>query len=193
MKALLAKIPRERSLLLLLAPPLVLVAFLAAGRSPEQYSALPVGVAVTTTTTTAAPGPFTPEGAAAQAAEVEGSSVSRSGTTTGSRSSGGSSGTSSGRSSGGNSSELADGVTTSAAPAEVQGDAETATTTTVPGETTTTTAATTTTTVPDENGPEPAVDESPIAILLPISALVVLGLALFVIIRRRRPPPAQRA
>jgi len=206
MTSLLAKIPRDRALLLLLAPPLVLLAFLVAGRSPEQYSALPVGVEVTTTTTTV-PGPFTAEGVAAQEAEaeVEGTSVSRSGTTSGSGRDGGSRSDNVGAASGGSRTvESAAAATPSSVPAwmaDTAGDAGSvattvpdAATTTVPGETTTT--STTTTTIPDEDGPDPVVDESPIAVLLPISAVLVFGLGLVAVVRRRRSaapaPPTPR-
>ena len=184
MKALLAKIPRDRSLLLLLAPALVLVAFLAAGRSEVDYSALPVGVIATSSTTTTTAAPFTAEGAAEQSAEVEGSSVGRSGTTSGSGSGGSASSGAAGRtSSGSGSSGTGSGssATSPSTPDWVDG----ATSTTNPGATTSTTPSPTTT-LPGGGGPDPVVDEVPVAILLPVTAVLVLCLALFVISRRRR-------
>ena len=187
MKALLARIPRDRSLLLLLAPVLAVVAFLAAGRSEEQYSALPLGAVETTATTSTSVVPFGSEQAVGdeQAADVEGSSVSRSGTTSGSRGS-------SGANSSGGSAGAGGATPTSQLPAWMDGSSVTTTTVAVDGE------QAPTSTVPGEQAPEPVVDESPIAALLPISALLVLAIALFVVLRRRRssamsgtrPPPS---
>ncbi len=57
------------------------------------------------------------------------------------------------------------------------------TTTSQPGGATTTTVPSPTTTVP---GPPPVVSESPVAALLPLSALVAVGLAAGLLFRRRR-------
>ena len=61
-----------------------------------------------------------------------------------------------------------------------------ATTTTVPVTSTTVPGSTTTTTVP---GPPPVVSESPVAALIPVSAVVAVGLAVGLLYRRRRRGP----
>ncbi len=191
MKALLARLPRDRALLLLLAPPLVLLVVLVAGRAEPEYSAMPVGVeAPTTTTTEPPPREETFAEAAAAEAEVAGSSVDRSGTTTGSSGSP----SRSGASSGGTSSPSRLSEWTGDPAPEVAGrttlpdsadDPEAPTTPTEPVAPTTTVVGSPTTTVPEEPGPEPAVDESPLAILMPISALLLVGVVGGLLLRRR--------
>ena len=185
MKSLLAKIPRDRSLLLLLAPALVLVAFLVAGRSEVDYSALPVGVIATSSTTTTTAAPFAAEGAAEQSAEVEveGSSVGRSGTTSGSGSGGSASSGAADRTGSGSGSSGTDSGSSATSPSTP--DWVDGATSTTPGATTSTTPSPTTT-LPGGGGPDPVVDEVPVAILLPVTAVLVLCLALFGISRRRR-------
>ncbi|MEX0768604.1 MAG: hypothetical protein WD029_09045 [Microthrixaceae bacterium] len=166
MKALLAKIPRDKSMLLLLAPVLVLGAFFVASRSQPSYSALPVGVTVAPATTTSTVLPVGSEAEVTVGSEQAADSSATAGVGRSARTSG------SARSSG------------SSGPAFLQGSnnqvAE------VAGEQITNTSAPTTT-LPDSGngGPEPTVSESPIAVLLPVTALLALGASLIFILRRR--------
>lgn len=76
---------------------------------------------------------------------------------------------------------------TTVAPTTTIAPSTTVPATTVPGQTTTsttsTTTSTTTTTIP---GPPPTVSESPVAALLPLSALLAVGIAVGLLFRRRR-------
>jgi MYXO-CTERM domain-containing protein len=177
MKALLARLPRDRAMFLLLAPPLVLLAVLVAGRAEPEYSAMPVGVeAPTTTTTEPAPRDEVVAEVAAAESEVAGTTVSRSGTTTGS-----------GRaSSGGTNTPSRLSEWTGEPAPEVAGQTTLPDTAEDPAATTTTQPETPTTTVPEEPGPEPAVNESPLPVLLPISALLFVGVVGGLLLRRRR-------
>ena len=191
MKALLAKIPRDRSLLLLLVPPIAVLAFVVNAQSQANYALpppTPVGAPAATTPTTLPDlsSAATGDGQQQVDEEVAGVSVSRSGVTrsapTGS--SGGSTARSTGSGSGSGSGASGSG---GSVPAEVQGESVENTSTTI--ETTTPT-----TTLPEgETGPSPAVSESPFAVLLPISALLMLGIGLFLVLRRRKPQAAHRA
>jgi len=165
-KALLAKIPRDRSMLLLLAPVLVLGAFLVAGQSEPSYSALPVGVTVapTTTSSTLLPGASEREatvGSEQATGSAEAGSLSRSGRTSGSSRGSGSSG-----------------------PAFLQGSNDQAAE--VAGEQITNTTLPATTIPSSGNGgPEPTVSESPVAVLLPVTALIALAAGVLIALRRR--------
>ena len=189
MKALLAKIPRDRSLLLLLVPPIAVLAFVVNAQSQANYALpppTPVGAPAATTPTTLPDLSSAATGAGQQQVdeEVAGVSVSRSGVTRSAPT--GSSGGSTARSTGSGSGSGASGSGGSV-PAEVQGESVENTSTTI--ETTTPT-----TTLPEgETGPSPAVSESPFAVLLPISALLMLGIGLFLVLRRRKPQAAHRA
>ena len=187
MKALLAKIPRDRSLLLLLVPPIAVLAFVVNAQSQANYALpppTPVGAPAATTPTTLPDlsSAATGDGQQQVDEEVAGVSVSRSGVTRSAPT--GSSGGSTARSTGSGSGASGSGVSV---PAEVQGESVENTGTTI--ETTTPT-----TTLPEgETGPSPAVSESPFAVLLPISALLMLGIGLFLVLRRRKPQAAHRA
>jgi hypothetical protein len=189
MKALLAKIPRDRSLLLLLVPPIAVLAFVVNAQSQANYALpppTPVGAPAATTPTTLPDlsSAATGDGQQQVDEEVAGVSVSRSGVTRSAPT--GSSGGSTTRSTGSGSGSGASGSGGSV-PAEVQGESVENTGTTI--ETTTPT-----TTLPEgETGPSPAVSESPFAVLLPISALLMLGIGLFLVLRRRKPQAAHRA
>ena len=189
MKALLAKIPRDRSLLLLLVPPIAVLAFVVNAQSQANYALpppTPVGAPAATTPTTLPDlsSAATGDGQQQVDEEVAGVSVSRSGVTRSAPT--GSSGGSTARSTGSGSGSGASGSGGSV-PAEVQGESVENTSTTI--ETTTPT-----TTLPEgETGPSPAVSESPFAVLLPISALLMLGIGLFLVLRRRKPQAAHRA
>ena len=177
MKALLARLPRDRAMFLLLAPPLVLLAILVANRAEPEYSAMPVGVEAPTTTTTEPPprDEVFAEAAAAEA-EVAGTSVARSGTTSGS-----------GRtSSGGTNAPSRMSEWTGEPAPQVASQTTLPDTAEDPSATTTTQPETPTTTVPEDPGPEPAVNESPLAILLPISTLLLVGVVGGLLLRRRR-------
>jgi hypothetical protein len=51
-----------------------------------------------------------------------------------------------------------------------------------------------TTTVPENQvGPEAAVSESPLALLLPLSALLMLAVGMFFVLRRRSKPVVSKA
>ncbi len=177
MKALLAKIPRDRSLLLLLVPPIAVLAFVVNAQSQANYALpppVPVGAPAATVPSTLPH--LTAEATGAEVdqvdADVAGASVSRTGVTRGTPT--GSTGGSRSTASGG------------AVPAQVQGASveNPAATTTVPGDQT----------VPeDQTGPEAAVSESPLALLLPLSALLMLGVGLFFVLRRRSKPVASKA
>jgi cobalamin biosynthesis Mg chelatase CobN len=192
MKALLAKIPRDRSLLLLLVPPIAVLAFVVNAQSQANYALpppTPVGAPAATTPTTLPDlsSAATGDGQQQVDEEVAGVSVSRSGVTRSAPT--GSSGGSTARSTGSGSGASGSGASGSgvSVPAEVQGESVENTSTTI--ETTTPT-----TTLPEgETGPSPAVSESPFAVLLPMSALLMLGIGLFLVLRRRKPQAAHRA
>ena len=181
MKALLAKIPRDRSLLLLLVPPIAVLAFVVNAQSQTNYALpppVPVGAPAATVPSTLPDLSAEATGAELDQADadVAGASVSRTGVTRGTPtgSTGGSRSTGSASGSGG------------AVPAQVQGASveNPAATTTVPGDQT----------VPeDQVGPEAAVSESPLALLLPLSALLMLGVGMFFVLRRRSKPVASKA
>ena len=171
MKALLAKIPRDRSLLLLLVPPIAVLAFVVNAQSQANYALpppVPAGAPAATVPSTLPDLSAEATGAEVDQvdADVAGASVSRTGVTRGTPT--GSTGGSRSTASGG------------AVPAQVQGASveNPAATTTVPG---------------DQTGPEAAVSESPLALLLPLSALLMLGVGLFFVLRRRSKPVASKA
>ncbi|CAB4970875.1 unannotated protein [freshwater metagenome] len=175
MKALLAKIPRDRSLLLLLVPPIAVLAFMVNAQSQANYALpppVPVGAPAATVPSTVPDLSADAAGAEVDQADVEvaGASVSRTGVTRGTPtgSAGGSRSTGSASPSGG------------AVPSQVQGASveNPAPTTTVPE---------------DQTGPQPAVSESPLALLLPLSALLMLGVGMFFVLRRRSKPVATKA
>jgi cobalamin biosynthesis Mg chelatase CobN len=190
MKALLAKIPRDRSLLLLLVPPIAVLAFVVNAQSQANYALpppTPVGAPAATTPTTLPDlsSAATGDGQQQVDEEVAGVSVSRSGVTRSAPT--GSSGGSTARSTGSGASGSGASGSGVSVPAEVQGESVENTSTTI--ETTTPT-----TTLPEgETGPSPAVSESPFAVLLPMSALLMLGIGLFLVLRRRKPQAAHRA
>lgn len=171
MKALLAKIPRDRSLLLLLVPPIAVLAFVVNAQSQANYALpppVPVGAPAATVPTTLPDLSADATGAEVDQAEVDvaGASVSRTGVTRGTPT--GSTGGSRSSGSGG------------AVPAQVQGASVE--------------NPTATTTVPeDQVGPEAAVSESPLALLLPLSALLMLGVGMYFVLRRRSKPAASKA
>jgi hypothetical protein len=171
MKALLAKIPRDRSLLLLLVPPIAVLAFMVNAQSQANYALpppVPVGSPAATVPSTVPDLSSDATGAEVDQADVDvaGASVSRTGVTRGTptASTGGSRSTGSG----------------GAVPAQVQGtSAENTPPTTI---------------VPEEQvGPEAAVSESPLALLLPLSALLMLGVGMFFVLRRRSKPVVSKA
>ncbi|KLR61903.1 hypothetical protein IMCC26207_106224 [Actinobacteria bacterium IMCC26207] len=181
MKALLAKIPRDRSLLLLLVPPIAVLAFMVNAQSQANYALpppVPVGAPAATVPSTVPDLSADATGAEVDQADVEvaGASVSRTGASRGTPtgSTGGSRSTGSASGSG--------GVVT----AQVQGESaeNPAPTTTVPGDQT----------VPeDQTGPQAAVSESPLALLLPLSALSMLAVGMFFVLRRRQNQSASQA
>ena len=175
MKALLAKIPRDRSLLLLLVPPIAVLAFMVNAQSQANYALpppVPVGAPAATVPSTVPDLSADATGAEVDQADVDvaGASVSRTGVTRGTPtgSTGGSRSTGSASGSGG------------AVPSQVQGASveNPAPTTTVPG---------------DQVGPEAAVSESPLALLLPLSALLMLAVGMFFVLRRRSKPVVAKA
>ena len=177
MKALLAKIPRDRSLLLLLVPPIAVLAFMVNAQSQANYALpppVPVGAPAATVPTTLPDLSADATGAEVNQAEVDvaGASVSRTGVTRGTPTG----------STGGSGSTGSSGAVT----AQVQGTSaeNTPPTTTVPeGQT-----------VPeDQVGPEAAVSESPLALLLPLSALLMLAVGMFFVLRRRSKPVVAKA
>ncbi|MEI7888268.1 MAG: hypothetical protein WCJ04_12830 [Actinomycetes bacterium] len=166
MKALLAKIPRDRSLLLLLVPPIAVLAFMVNAQSQANYALPPpepVGAPAATVPSTVPDLSADATGAGADQADVEvaGASVSRTGASRGTP-------TGSASASGG------------AVPSQVEGVSveNPAPTTTVPE---------------DQTGPQAAVSETPLALLLPLSALVMLGVGLFFVLRRRQNQSASQA
>ena len=193
-RRLFSKIPKDRTLLLLLAPVVAIAAIVGAALLDKGPT--PATVRAGTTTTTV-------KGEAKPGAEVAGATTVP-GSETGS---GGDSadGGSSGEVSMGQpdlsaeaNSDYRGGVPpgadvldasltapTTAVPTTTIAPASTLLTTTVPGQTTTTTTttSTTTTTIP---GPPPVVSESPVAALLPLSALLAVGIAVGLLFRRRR-------
>lgn len=187
MKALLAKIPRDRSLLLLLVPPIAVLAFMVNAQSQANYALpppVPVGAPAATTSTTLPDlsSAATNDGLQQVDEEVAGASVSRTGVTrsapTGS--SGGSTARSTSSGSGGSGSG-------GSVPVEVQGASIENTNTTID-------TTTPTTTLPvGETGPSPAVSESPLALLLPLSALLMLAVGMFFVLRRHSKPVATQA
>ena len=171
MKALLAKIPRDRSLLLLLVPPIAVLAFMVNAQSQANYALpppVPVGAPAATVPSTVPDLSADATGAEVDQAEVDvaGASVSRTGVTRGTPTG----------STGGSRSTGSSGAVT----AQVQGTSaeNTAPTTTVPG---------------DQTGPEAAVSESPLALLLPLSALLMLAVGMFFVLRRRSNPVVAKA
>lgn len=191
-RRLFSKIPKDRTLLLLLAPVVAIAAI--GGAALLDKGPTPATVRAGTTTTTV-------KGESKPGAEVAGATTVP-GSETGS---GGDS------SDGGSSGEVSTGQPDLSAEAnsDYRGDVppgadvldanltaptavppttvppSTVPPTTLPGQTTTTTTttSTTTTTIP---GPPPVVSESPVAALLPLSALLAVGIAVGLLFRRRR-------
>jgi hypothetical protein len=166
MKALLAKIPRDRSLLLLLVPPIAVLAFMVNAQSQANYALpppVPVGAPAATVPSTV---PDLSSDATGAEVDVAGASVSRTGVTRGTPTA----------STGGSRSSGSGGAVT----AQVQGTSaeNPAPTTTVPE---------------NQVGPEAAVSESPLALLLPLSALLMLGGGMFFALRRRSKPVVTKA
>jgi hypothetical protein len=199
-KRLFSKIPRDRTLLLLLAPVVAIVAI--GGAAMLDKGPTPATVRAGTTTTTV-------KGDSKPGTEVAGETTVPSGDA----------GAGGSTSDGGSSEEVSMGqpdlsaeansdyrggvppgadvldsnlTAPTAAPPTTVAPATTvpATTvpaTTVPGQTTTTTPTTTTsTTTSTIPGPPPVVSESPVAALLPLSALLAVGIAVGLLFRRRR-------
>ncbi len=195
-KRLLSKIPRDRTLLLLLAPVVAIAAIGGAAMLDKGPTPATVRAGTTTTTVKADSKPGT---------EVAGETTVPSGDA----------GTGGSTSDGGSSEEVSMGqldlsaeansdyrggvppgadvldsnltAPTTVAPTTTIAPSTTVPATTVPGQTTTsttsTTTSTTTTTIP---GPPPVVSESPVAALLPLSALLAVGIAVGLLFRRRR-------
>ncbi len=203
MRALLAKIPRDRTLLLLLAPVIVVVALFVATRSdqapPEERvseSAAPAPESSVDETGR----PVDPDAAAAADAIPDDGlgGVAADGATAAGGSSDsfdGSSGPSSGLDPSGGDVPAWLGGEPSVEGAvedrteEPAASADSGTATTTPNTATTTTQPsnpTPTTTPGGGNGPEPAIDESPVAALLPMSAVAVTAVGLVLVARRRR-------
>ena len=192
-RRLLSKIPRDRTLLLLLAPVVAIAAIGGAAMLDKGPTPATVRAGTTTTTVKADSKPGT---------EVAGETTVPSGEagSGGSTSDGGSSeAVSMGQPdlSAEANSDYRGGVPpgadvldanltapTTVAPTTTIAPTTTVPATTVPGQTTTsTTTSTTTTTIP---GPPPVVSESPVAALLPLSALLAVGIAVGLLFRRRR-------
>ena len=168
MKALLAKIPRDRSLLLLLVPPIAVLAFMVNAQSQANYALpppVPVGAPAATVPSTVPDLSSDATGAGADV-EVAGASVSRTGVTRG---------TPTGSTGGSRSTGSGGAVTAQKQGASAENPAST---TTVPE---------------DQVGPEAAVSESPLALLLPLSALLMLAVGIFFALRRRSKPVVAKA
>lgn len=193
-RRLFSKIPKDRTLLLLLAPVVAIAAI--GGAALLDKGPTPATVRAGTTTTTV-------KGDSKPGTEVAGETTVPSGDA----------GAGGSTSDGGSSEEVSVGqpdlsaeansdyrggvppgadvldasltAPTTAVPTTTIAPASTLPTTTVPGQTTTTTTttSTTTTTIP---GPPPVVSESPVAALLPLSAVLAVGIAVGLLFRRRR-------
>lgn len=183
MKALLARMVKDRTILFVIAPILAIAAIVAAsmmGGSPTQERAADEKAAASTTTTTAAPAAVGDAAGAVDGAVEDSTTYSGAGSDARQEALG--------YDDAGVDTPVAVLDETIVADPDVPATTVPGAVTTVPGATTTvpgattTTLPTTTTTTP---GPPPVVSESPAVALLPITGLLVAGVGVGLLGRRR--------